>query len=225
VSETEAQQRITALSKWLDESEANVRRPAAEATLLRFLKVGEEAGEMFAEIIGWTGQNPRKGVTANLLDVIEEALDVAITAIGAVEHATGNNGEAFRLLFKKIQDVDARRLGSTGPIASDVKIDKFLAGTEGDSAAEPISHDHSSTDPWSAGPHGDTAYIDGCIIASAVEPRRDPVLEPDTSVGSPQHEGLPEGFDPECHKCQVDRHLCPGCGENLKHGQTSCGNC
>jgi hypothetical protein len=25
-------------------------------------------------------------------------------------------------------------------------------------------HDHSSTDPWSHGPNGDTAYIDGCQI-------------------------------------------------------------
>lgn len=120
----EAQSRLTALSAWLDE--ANADRPQQEATILRFLKVGEEAGEMFAEVIGWTGQNPRKGVTANLEDVIEEALDVAITALGAVEHATGNRGGAFPLLFRKIQDVDARRLGTPGPIASDVKIDKFL---------------------------------------------------------------------------------------------------
>jgi hypothetical protein len=26
-------------------------------------------------------------------------------------------------------------------------------------------HDHSSTDPWSSGPNGDTAYIDGCPIS------------------------------------------------------------
>lgn len=25
-------------------------------------------------------------------------------------------------------------------------------------------HDHTTTDPWSHGPNGDTAYIDGCAI-------------------------------------------------------------
>lgn len=28
-------------------------------------------------------------------------------------------------------------------------------------------HDHSRTDPWSAGPNGPTAYLDGCAIEGA----------------------------------------------------------
>lgn len=183
----EAQQRLTALSVWLDA--ANAHRPGSESTILRFLKVGEEAGEMFAEVIGMTGQNPRKGVTASLMDVVEEALDVAITALGAVEHATGNKGDAFHLLFKKIQDVDARRLGTPGPVASDVKIDKFLAATEDDSAVpndelpgmwesadfmggqdekrgpEPHVHTDNDLDPWTSGPNGPTRYTDGCPVS------------------------------------------------------------
>lgn len=110
----DAQGRLTDLSVWIDEG--NAEKPQREQTILRFLKIGEENGECMAEIIGWTGQNPRKGVTASLLDVMDEALDVAVTALGAVEHATGNNGEAFRLLFEKIAKVDARRLGVTGSV-------------------------------------------------------------------------------------------------------------
>lgn len=37
--------------------------------------------------------------------------------------------------------------------------------------------------------------------------------------------GAPPGFDPTCETCNIDRHVCPGCGENLQHGQTSCGSC
>jgi len=175
----EAQSRLTALSKWIDDHNAD--KTPLEQLLTRFLKIHEERGEAAAEIIGMSGQNPRKGVTANILDVQEESLDWAITALGVVEHITGNRGDAFRLLFKKIQDVDARRLGTLGPIASDVKIDKFLAATEGDSAVpvvvttpevavgapmeSRVGHRHSDTDPWSVDGNGrPTAYIDGCLI-------------------------------------------------------------
>lgn len=126
----DAQNRLQRLSAWLDESPANSGRAPLERLLLRFLKVAEENGEMVAEIIGMTGQNPRKGVTSDITKVIEEALDVAITALGAVEHATGNRGEAFALLFDKIAKVDARRQGlpSADAVSSDVKIDKALDG-------------------------------------------------------------------------------------------------
>jgi len=124
----EAQARLTAISKWIDDHNAD--KTPLEQLLTRFLKIHEERGEAAAEIIGMSGQNPRKGVTANVEDVMEESLDWAITALGVVEHITGNRGDAFHLLFKKIQDVDARRLGTLGPIASDVKIDKFLDDTE-----------------------------------------------------------------------------------------------
>lgn len=124
----DAQDSLTAISRWIDESPANVARPAVEATLLRFMKIGEEYGEMVAEIIGMTGQNPRKGVTSDLDKVIDEALDVALTALAAVEHATGNQCLAFGLLFNKIAKVDDRRLGlpSADAVASDVQIDKAL---------------------------------------------------------------------------------------------------
>lgn len=28
-----------------------------------------------------------------------------------------------------------------------------------------------------------------------------------------------------CVRCDIDRHICPGCGDSLMHGQTACTNC
>jgi len=122
------QDQLTEMSRWLDEAPANAARTPLEQTLMRFLKIGEENGEMVAEIIGMTGQNPRKGVTSDIDKVIGEALDVAITALGAVEHATGNQGDALALMLDKMSKVHARMQGapSADAVASDVKIDKFL---------------------------------------------------------------------------------------------------
>ncbi|MFT4288155.1 MazG-like family protein [Nocardioides sp.] len=100
--------RLAALSEWIDKSQ--VGRDSEAITWGRLAKITEEAGEVIAAFIGATGQNPRKGVTHNTADVIEELLDVAITALGAVEHLTGNNGGSLWLLAAKISTV-AKRAG------------------------------------------------------------------------------------------------------------------
>jgi len=146
-----AQHRLTMLSQWIDEH--NAHRTPLEQLLMRIVKIPEEKGEMAAEIIGMTGQNPRKGVTSDIDKVIDEALDWAVTALGVVEHATGNQSLAFNLLFEKLAKINARMEAapSADEIPSDVKIDKFL--------------DRES-------------------------PQRGPEwLEPDTSIGPPEHEG------------------------------------
>lgn len=51
----------------------------------RILKVTEEAGEAAGAWIGVLGQNPRKGVTDDRADVVDELADVAITALVAIE--------------------------------------------------------------------------------------------------------------------------------------------
>lgn len=125
----EARDGMVAISRWIDESEANRDRPQLEALLLRFLKIGEENGEMIAEIIGWTGQNPRKGVTSDLDRVLKETLDTAATALMAIESATGNQGKALPMLFDHIGTVFHRMQADPSydlEIASDVKIDKAL---------------------------------------------------------------------------------------------------
>ncbi|HWR85627.1 MAG TPA: MazG-like family protein, partial [Rhodoglobus sp.] len=91
-----AQENLVALSRWIDAGNAH-RDPEAQLWG-RVAKIAEEHGEAVAALIGMTGQNPRKGVTHGADQVIDELLDVAITALGAVEHLTGHRGDAFALL-------------------------------------------------------------------------------------------------------------------------------
>lgn len=99
-------QGLAALSNWIDSGNRH-RDPEAQ-TWGRVSKVTEEAGETIAALIGATGQNPRKGYTHGMADVVDELLDVAITALGAVEHLTGNNGKSVRLLERKVSAVVTR---------------------------------------------------------------------------------------------------------------------
>jgi NTP pyrophosphatase (non-canonical NTP hydrolase) len=101
-------EQLVALSRWIDAPNAH-RDPEAQAWS-RIAKVGEEHGEVIAAFIGAIGQNPRKGVTHSLEDVTEELLDVALTALAAVEHLRGHDGEALALLERKLERV-AHRAG------------------------------------------------------------------------------------------------------------------
>lgn len=67
----------------------------------RIIKIGEEFGEVVEAMIGVSGTNPRKGVTHSYDDVINELLDVAASALGAVEYLTGNQGRCMGLLEEK----------------------------------------------------------------------------------------------------------------------------
>lgn len=83
----------------------------AEAMLWRRVtKISEECGEVQTALRGFLGENPRKGRTHSRNDVTEELLDVAVAALGAVEHLTHNQGRAMALLDRKITFV-AERLG------------------------------------------------------------------------------------------------------------------
>jgi hypothetical protein len=97
---------LVELSKWIDAGNAH-RDPEAQLWG-RVSKVAEEAGESIAALIGYTGQNPRKGVTHQRADVIEELLDVAITALGAIEHIVGHDGLTLGRLDQKIIKVGKR---------------------------------------------------------------------------------------------------------------------
>ncbi|SJM58072.1 MazG-like family protein [Gulosibacter sp. 10] len=94
-------QGIAELSRWIDESNAG-RDPEA-ATWARLAKITEEAGEVVAAHIGATGQNPRKGVTHTRADVEEELLDVALTALAALEHLRGHDARSLELLDDKLR--------------------------------------------------------------------------------------------------------------------------
>lgn len=104
---------LVALSEWIDAG--NAQRDAEAVTWGRLSKITEEAGEVIGAYIGYTGQNPRKGVTHMRGDVIAELLDVAVTALGAVEHLSAHQGLALYVLLDKIEAVAERAGITTSP--------------------------------------------------------------------------------------------------------------
>ncbi len=100
MSDEDVRAGLVDVSVWIDGH--NAHRDPETQIWGRVAKIGEEHGEAIAALIGMTGQNPRKGVTHNRDDLIDELLDVAITALGAIEHLTGNRGESLDLLDRKI---------------------------------------------------------------------------------------------------------------------------
>lgn len=90
--------RLARLSRWIDNAPANVDRDPEALAWHRVMKVTEEAGEVCAAMIGWTGGNPRKGQTHDTGDLIKELLDVAVSGLAAVEHLTDNAGLSRSML-------------------------------------------------------------------------------------------------------------------------------
>lgn len=75
---------VANITAWLDAS--NPAGPHEDA--MRVLKLTEEAGEAAAAYIGMVGQNPRKGITHTIDDLLGELADVALTALCAMQHFT-----------------------------------------------------------------------------------------------------------------------------------------
>tara|TARA_R110002051_G_scaffold314950_5_gene392672 strand:- start:5173 stop:5511 length:339 start_codon:yes stop_codon:yes gene_type:complete len=107
----EAQDALVALSQWIDSNNAH-RDPEAVAWG-RLAKISEENGEVIEAFIGATGQNPRKGLTHTMHDVLAELLDVAVTALGAYEHLDGHRGRSLATLDAKIIAVQQRASGAS----------------------------------------------------------------------------------------------------------------
>lgn len=105
---------LAALSRWIDDHPANAARDREAALWGRIAKVTEEAGEVVAAFIAVTGQNPRKPASGSLDDVTKELLDVAVTALAAVEHLRGNDGGALGALDGHVAAL-AVRAGLSAP--------------------------------------------------------------------------------------------------------------
>lgn len=75
---------IAAITAWLDDANADI--PGDD--VMRIMKLAEEVGEVVGAYIGMVGQNPRKGVTHTMDDVLNELADVAGTALCAIQHFT-----------------------------------------------------------------------------------------------------------------------------------------
>src|SRR5689334_23119738 len=103
---------LAQLSEWIDAG--NAHRDPEAITWGRLAKIAEENGEVIEAFIGATGQNPRKGVHGTMGDVVKELLDVALTALAAVEHLSGNRGDALAALTNHIDHVWVR--AGIGPV-------------------------------------------------------------------------------------------------------------
>jgi hypothetical protein len=65
----------------------------------RISKVIEELGEVIAELILWTGQNPRKGDDAQAYNrMLAELADTVFTGIYAMMHFTKDTHEVRKIL-------------------------------------------------------------------------------------------------------------------------------
>ena len=95
--------RIAWINRWLDYSNSDMTTEVDD--MARVLKVAEEAGEAASAYIGMIGQNPRKGVTATMEDVLSELADVAITAMCAIQHFTQNTIQTERIMDDKINAI------------------------------------------------------------------------------------------------------------------------
>ena len=99
---------LVRLSQWIDNSPGYVGVSPETAHWRRVSKVAEEVGEVIAALGGWVGENPRKGKTHDLEDVVYELFDVATAALCAIEHLTGQEGTALDDLSVHIACVGMR---------------------------------------------------------------------------------------------------------------------
>jgi len=95
---------ISDITAWLDNS--NPTGPHEDA--MRVMKLMEEAGEAAAAYIGVTGQNPRKRVTHEMDDLLNELADVAITALCAMQHFTQDETVTRAYLASKVDGIIKR---------------------------------------------------------------------------------------------------------------------
>jgi hypothetical protein len=107
-----AAMQITAISAWIDYSPGYVGLDPEAHNWRRIQKCAQEVGEAFEAYCGTLGENPRKGVTHTTADVEAELFDVALSALGAVEHLNRNDGETMRKFIEHIRSVCDRALGS-----------------------------------------------------------------------------------------------------------------
>lgn len=101
---------IGKLDEWLDEniSEMYKSQPLA-MDWARVAKVSEEAGEAVAELILWTGQNPRKGTDGEAYErMLSELVDVVVTALCAIQHFTKDTIETRRHIRERMVKLEER---------------------------------------------------------------------------------------------------------------------
>lgn len=95
---------IEAMDAYLD---ANVAQEYKDQPLAqdwaRVAKAIEENGEAIRALIGYTGQNPRKGVTFDRDDMLEEMADTALTMLFGIQHFTKDTNQTDYILARRLE--------------------------------------------------------------------------------------------------------------------------
>jgi NTP pyrophosphatase (non-canonical NTP hydrolase) len=94
---------------WLDSavSPEYLAQPLAR-DITRLSKLFEEAGEALKKFSQATGENPRKGVTSTMEEVMDEVGDAWLTAILGVQHFTKDTAETARILRRAMHKLEQR---------------------------------------------------------------------------------------------------------------------
>ena len=112
---------IGIITQWLNQSNSHMLPEHDES--MRIMKIGEEFGEVIEAYIGYTGQNPRKGKTHGMADVLAELADVVITALCAIQYETGDAAVTRAVIASKASHIIKRAGIANEPDAtSDVLI-------------------------------------------------------------------------------------------------------
>ena len=104
MADIEVTEAIRRLDVWLDAEVAESYRnqPLAQ-DWARVGKVIEELGEAITDLIGYTGQNPRKGVTSTQEAMFDELADTIITGYLAIQHFTKDAGLTVKIVNERWQ--------------------------------------------------------------------------------------------------------------------------
>lgn len=100
---------VAVIDKWIDDG-TSIAFKADEVLALfgRVAKVSEECGEVMQALIGYTGQNPRKGISHTMDDIRKELADVILTALCAIHHTTKDSEHTMAIVLAKIAYVMER---------------------------------------------------------------------------------------------------------------------
>lgn len=110
---------LNEIIEWMDtDLDENVALPYKTQPLAqdwaRVCKIGEEYGEVIDALIGFTGQNPRKGFYGEKDDLFIELCDVAATALYAIQHFTKDSHETLAFLVGRMKYHQKRRQDQLG---------------------------------------------------------------------------------------------------------------
>jgi hypothetical protein len=95
---------VESIDEWLDsETGQEYKDQPLAQDWARTCKGIEELGESVDALIGYTAQNPRKGMYGSEEDLLNEQADSALTAIYAIQHFTKDKFRTADILGRRLR--------------------------------------------------------------------------------------------------------------------------